>query len=359
MAQKYENKSMTPFSMDDNFMKRCIELAQLGNDSTFPNPMVGSVIVHNKKIIGEGYHEKFGEAHAEVNAIKSVKNKDLLKESTIYVSLEPCAHYGKTPPCALLIIESKIPKVVIGMKDPFAKVNGEGIRLLKDAGIDVKVGVMEQDCEKLNKAFNNLHRTKRPYVILKWAQTQDGFIDKIRTKDSEQKPNWITNEACRTLVHKWRSETQAILIGTNTALIDNPKLNVRSWKGNSPIRIVIDKDLKLPNNLHIFDQSIPTIIINNEANRIQENLEYIKLKFDNNLLESLLHVLYTKNIVSVFVEGGKKTLQSFIDQNIYDEARVFVGSTTFEEGLSAPIINEPANQSITIDHSTLNIYINN
>lgn len=350
---------MTTLNTDELYIKRCIELARLGQGKVAPNPMVGSVIVYNKEIIGEGYHREYGGPHAEVNAINSVSDKSKLSQSTIYVSLEPCAHHGKTPPCADLIIKHKIRRVVIGMQDPFAKVNGEGIKRISDSGAEVIVGVLQSECEKLNQPFITYHKKQRPYIILKWAQTSDGFIDKDRNSNDPQQPNWITNEVCRSLVHKWRSESQAILVGTNTSLIDNPKLNVRSWTGKSPLRVILDKSLRLPNNLHIFDQSIPTLIINEVKNENKENLEFLKLDFTSGILKNVLHVLYERNIQSLFVEGGQQVLQNFIDQNLWDEARVFTGKTKFYNGVKSPVFYAVANNSSQFDNSILNTYINN
>ncbi len=341
---------------DELFMLRCIQLAEKGKGNVAPNPMVGAVIVYEGKIIGEGYHMQYGEAHAEVNAINSVYDKSLLQKSTIYVSLEPCAHFGKTPPCADLIASHKIPRVVIGMQDPFAKVNGLGIKKLKNAGCDVKVGVLEKECRGLNKEFITFHAKKRPYIILKWAQTTDGFIDKIRTDADEQKPNWITNEVCRSLVHKWRTEVQAIMVGTNTVAIDNPKLNIRSWAGKSPLRIVIDKDLKLPENLFLFDKTVPTIVLNKIKNKQENNIEYKKLDFSENFLNELIDFLYKKEINSLFVEGGQQLLNSFIENNLWDEARIFTGNIEFKKGISSPQITGKIISEDSVGNSMLAIY---
>lgn len=320
------------------FMKRCIQLAQQGLGSVAPNPMVGAVIVHNNTIIGEGYHQNCGEAHAEVNAINSVKNKSLLPYSTIYVSLEPCAHFGKTPPCANLIIENKILRVVIGMQDPFSKVNGAGIKRLNEAGCTVKVGVLENECRDLIREFIVFHTKKRPYVILKWAQTLDGLIDKEREPNAPRQPNWITNEVCRSVVHKWRTQVQSIMVGTNTALADNPKLNVRSWVGASPLRIVIDQNLRLPDNLNLFDQSINTLVFNAKHTIRKENLEFIKIDFNGSFVELILQELRNRDISSIFVEGGQQLLKTFIDKNLWDEARIFTGNKKFIKGIQAPTI---------------------
>lgn len=320
-------------------MHRCIELAKNGLGTTYPNPLVGSVIVYNNKIIGEGWHKKSGEAHAEVNAVNSVKDKSLLKKSTIYVSLEPCSHFGKTPPCSDLIIENEIPNVVIGTVDPNLKVAGNGIKKLIEAGKNVTVGVLEAECMELNKRFFTFHLKKRPYVILKWAESQDGFIAPAKNIRNEQKPVWITNEFSRQLVHKWRSEEQAILVGTNTVIDDNPKLDVRDWEGNSPIRIILDQNNRVPRDSHIFDNQVKTIIFSNLANaNTGENTTFEVIDFEQNLAQQILKVLFKHKIQSVIIEGGTKTLQTFINENLWDEARIFIGNSCFGNGTKAPII---------------------
>lgn len=350
---------MATFTTDEFFMNRCIELALLGKGKVAPNPMVGAVVVHNNKVIGEGYHKQYGEPHAEVNAINDVANKNILPESTIYVSLEPCAHTGKTPPCANLIVKHNIKRVVIGMIDPFAKVNGLGIKKIKDSGAEVVIGVLNQRCIDLNKEFITFHTKKRPYIILKWAQTQDRFIDQVRMPGDKQEPNWITNEACRALVHKWRSETSSILVGTNTAITDNPSLDVRTWSGKSPVRIVFDRTLRLPNTLKIFNKKQPTLIINDIKNESSGNLEYVKIPFDNTFVQRLNNLLYKKDISSVFVEGGKQTLELFIKNNCWDEARIFTGGIKFNNGVRAPSIFADNYAEYKFDNSTLNLYKNN
>jgi diaminohydroxyphosphoribosylaminopyrimidine deaminase/5-amino-6-(5-phosphoribosylamino)uracil reductase len=318
-------------------MRRCIELAKNGLGTTYPNPMVGSVIVCNNKIIGEGWHKKSGEAHAEVNAVNSVKDKSLLKKATIYVSLEPCSHFGKTPPCCDLIIENEIPNVVIGTVDPNIKVAGNGIKKLIEAGKKVTVGILEAECMELNKRFFTFHQKKRPYVILKWAESQDGFIAPL--SKSEQKPVWITNEFSRKLVHKWRSEEQAILVGTKTVIDDNPKLDVRDWTGKNPIRIVLDQNNRISKDSHIFDNQVKTIIFSNSLTSINtENTTFEVLDFKQNIAKQILNVLYKHEIQSVIIEGGSQTLQTFIDENLWDESRVFIGNSSFENGTKAPII---------------------
>ncbi len=340
-------------------MYRSIELAKKALGNTYPNPMVGSVIVYNDKIIGEGYHCKAGEPHAEVNAINSVKDKSLLPKSTIYVTLEPCSHYGKTPPCAKLIVEKKIPKVVIGTIDTTAKVSGKGIKLLEQAGCDVKVGVLEKECRELNKRFFTFHEKKRPYIILKWAQTLDGFIDIERTNDSTIQSNWITDSTCKTLVHKWRSEEQAIMVGTNTVANDNPKLNVRNWTGRNPVRVFIDKNLRLDKKRYIFDNSVPTICFTNQNSPfIKEKLHLIKINFENALLAQILRSLYMYNFQSVIIEGGSMLLNTFIKDNIWDEARIFYGNKRFGKGVEAPNIVGKTKQEIFINEHKLKLIKN-
>lgn len=340
-------------------MQRCIELAEMGLGNTAPNPLVGCVIVHEHKIIGEGFHQQFGGPHAEVNAINSVKNKELLKNSTLYVTLEPCSHYGKTPPCADLIVKMGIPRVVISAEDPFPKVAGKGIEILKNAGINVQTGVLKEEYEFVNRRFFTFLKKQRPYIILKWAQTKDGFIDVERT-DEKPKITWITNDTCRTLVHKWRSEEQAILIGTNTAINDNPELTVRSWTGKNPLRIVIDQNNILSKNLKVFNNKAQTLIIteNIQTNKSEKNIENVRMSFNENLVESILNELYKRNIQSVIIEGGAQTLNTFICKNIWDEARVFTGDITFGKGLSAPILNKEPISTEMILESKLQVYKN-
>jgi diaminohydroxyphosphoribosylaminopyrimidine deaminase / 5-amino-6-(5-phosphoribosylamino)uracil reductase len=327
--------------VDELFMERCLELAKNGLGQVAPNPMVGSVIVHDGKIIGEGYHRKYGEPHAEVNAVASVKNKELLSESTLYVNLEPCCHHGKTPPCTDLIIRNKIPRVVVGSVDPFGAVAGKGISRLRNHGVEVKVGVLKQQSMKLNKRFFTFHQKKRPYIILKWAQTADAFIDIERLPGAPAKPTWITSDKLRMLVHKWRTEEQAIMVGTITALKDNPRLNVRDWYSNhkQPVRIVLDEKLSLARSLNLFDNTQKTFVFNQNVQK-QENLtHWIKIDFaKNDFLENLLEELTRHNIQSVIVEGGQKLLNTFITYGLWDEARIFQGSRFFEKGLRAPTL---------------------
>ncbi|OFX19947.1 MAG: riboflavin biosynthesis protein RibD [Bacteroidetes bacterium GWA2_31_9] len=325
-------------SFSEKYMHRCLELASLGIGNTAPNPMVGSVIVYDDKIIGEGFHQQYGKPHAEVNAINSVKDKELLKRSTIYVNLEPCSHFGKTPPCADFIIENKIPNVVIGTPDVNEVVCQNGIKKLFDVGCNVKVGVLEKECRELNKRFFTFHEKKRPFILLKWAQTSDGFIDRIRTS-SDKSPANISDKFHRILTHKWRSEEQAIMVGTQTALLDNPKLNTRQWTGNNPTRIVIDRTLRLPKNLNLFDGSIPTLIFTEIKNaESTTNKEFINIDFDENWLEQMLTILHKRKIQSIMVEGGSMLLNTFIQKNLWDEAGVFTSKIKFHNGIKAPTL---------------------
>ncbi len=338
------------------FMQRCIDLAYLGQRKVMPNPMVGAVIVHNNSIIGEGYHQKYGEAHAEVNAINSVENKELLKDSTIYVSLEPCAHFGKTPPCSDLIIKYKLKRVVVGCIDTFSEVAGKGIEKLKKAGIEVTVGVLEQECRNLNKRFFTFHEEKRPYIILKWTQTQDGFIDKLRAKN-ETGINWITSKETKSLVHQWRSEEHGILVGKTTVLNDDPSLTVRNIEGENPIRIVIDKNNSINySNYNITNNESTTYILNKNREESKNKTHWIEIEDFNT--ENILAKLYELNIQSVIVEGGKFTLQQFIQENYWDEARVLVGNTIFSKGIEAPSINLQPNFSSTFFEDKIYFYYN-
>ncbi|MCF8371022.1 MAG: bifunctional diaminohydroxyphosphoribosylaminopyrimidine deaminase/5-amino-6-(5-phosphoribosylamino)uracil reductase RibD [Bacteroidales bacterium] len=322
--------------MHETFMQRCLELASLGLGNTAPNPMVGCVIVHNTKIIGEGYHRLCGEAHAEVNAINAVQNKELLPFSTLYVNLEPCAHYGRTPPCSKLILEMKIPRVVIGCQDSYSEVSGKGIAMLRAGGVDVTTGILESKSRDLNKRFFTFHEKKRPYIILKWAQTLDGFIDLCREGDSNSKPAWITNEVSKSLVHKWRTEEDAILIGRLTAAKDNPQLNVREWSGKPPLRIALDQNLQLSKALYLFDNRQPTLVFNAKKNAVENKIEYVQVDFGPNFLNEIMAQLYEREIQSIIVEGGEIVLTSLIQQNLWDEIRQFIGNKMFHAGVNAP-----------------------
>lgn len=354
-------------NMHEKYMHRALQLAEMGLGYVAPNPMVGAVIVHKNTIIGEGYHRKYGEAHAEVNAINSVLDKSLLRDSTLYVSLEPCSHFGKTPPCTDLIIEHKIPRVVVAMVDPFKEVAGSGINKLKAHGVDVTVGILESEAKWLNRRFTTYHIQKRPYVILKWAQTLDGFIDVERDENAPVEPTWISNEACKTLVHRWRSEENGILVGNNTIIKDNPNLNIRMWSGVNPTRILIDRTLSSPINRKIFDGSQPTIVFigKNTNSLIRKelflsipNLELVSIDFGKNAENQIFEHLYSKNIQSIIVEGGARTLEGFIEREKWDEARIFYGPKLFFKGIKAPNINGTPYLKDCIDGTYL-FYIKN
>ena len=334
-------------------IKKCIELAKRGIRNVSPNPMVGSVIVYNGKIIGEGYHENYGSHHAEVNAIASVKDKSLLSKSTIYVNLEPCAHFGKTPPCSNLIIENKIPKVVIGSVDCFSEVSGKGIDKMKKAGIKVVVGISEKESRELNKRFFTFHEKKRPYIILKWAESKDGYI----APKNQIEPFWMTSSESKKLVHKWRAEETAILVGRVTAEIDNPCLTVREVEGENPFRIVIDKNLKLSTDLNLFNNNSKTIVFNAIKSGENDTNNFIKIDF-NVLINNILSELYKLNIQSIIIEGGSKTLQSFIDENMWDEARIFVGECELESGVEAPFILGKLVEDMKVKSDMLKIVVN-
>jgi len=345
--------------LDKNkYILRCIELAELGAGKVSPNPLVGAVIVHNDTIIGEGYHEQYGKAHAEVNAIHDVLGRypdtgeQLLKESTIFVSLEPCAHQGKTPPCADLIIRYGIPRVVIGCPDPFEHVNGRGLAKLRDAGIEVSENILREECEFLNRRFFTRVKQQRPYIILKWAQTADNFF-----APADKSQRWISSPTAKQLSHRWRSEEDAILVGKNTALIDNPQLNVREWAGRNPRRIVIDRNLNLPETLHLFDGSQETIVFNDVKTETKGNVKFIQVEdFDHYLPQLIAYQLYIMDVQSLIVEGGVKTLELFIKAGLWDEARVFSSRDYWGEGLKSPEFNGRLNDEITVGTDTLRIF---
>lgn len=330
----------------EKYINRCIQLSKNGLVAAMPNPSVGAVIVFEDKIIGEGYTSAYGGNHAEVNAINSVIDKSLLSKSTIYVSLEPCSHFGKTPPCCDLIIKFKIPNVVVGTVDPNIKVAGNGIKKLMEAGANVTVGILENECKESNKRFFTFHKKKRPYIILKWAESMDEFIAPS-TKENK-KPVWITNQYSRQLVHKWRSEEHAILVGTQTVIDDNPKLDVRDWTGKNPIRIVLDQNNRIPKESLIFDKCAKTLLINSEIIYFNENIAFQITKY-----------LFDNSIQSVIIEGGSQTLQTFIDSNLWDEARIFKGRVTFKNGVKAPTFKGDFKNSTKINNDELLIYSNN
>jgi diaminohydroxyphosphoribosylaminopyrimidine deaminase/5-amino-6-(5-phosphoribosylamino)uracil reductase len=317
------------------FMKRALDLAVLGTGQVSPNPLVGCVIVHDDKIIGEGWHRKYGEAHAEVNAVNAVTDKSLLREATVYVNLEPCSHFGKTPPCADLLIRHHVKRVVIANLDTYPKVNGEGIRKLQESGAEVITGVLQRDARELNKRFFTSVEKNRPFVLLKWAETSDGFIAR---ENYESK--WISNELSRQVAHKLRTEVDAVLVGTRTARHDNPKLNVRDWSGKNPIRVVTDRYLTLSGKLHLFDKSQPTLCYNLLRREQHHNLTFVQLN-EFNFWEELLNDLHRRKIQSVMVEGGAETIQTFINKGLWEEAKIFRAPGTFGNGITAPRIHGP------------------
>ena len=327
-------------TIENKYMERCLQLATNGKGAVSPNPLVGAVIVHNGKIIGEGYHREYGKSHAEVNAINNVKDKSLLIDSTIYVSLEPCSHYGKTPPCSQLIIDSKIPRVVVATLDPYHEVSGRGVKMLRDAGIEVVVGVLERESQELNKEFFCYNTQKRPYIYLKWAQSNDGFIDKKRSDDKERCPTIISNELTQILVHKLRSQVSGIMVATNTAINDNPSLTTRLWCGKNPARFVLDRTLRIPKSNHLFDGSVSTYIFTEQVTSVlrEGRVTYIPLLYNEQSLGLLLKEIYSLKINSLLVEGGSQLLNSFIKAGVWDEAFVEVSNELFFEGKEAPLI---------------------
>jgi diaminohydroxyphosphoribosylaminopyrimidine deaminase/5-amino-6-(5-phosphoribosylamino)uracil reductase len=349
---------MTDDKIDMGFMDRCLELAYKGFGTTAPNPMVGCVLVAEGRIIGEGYHREYGLAHAEVNAIQSVGSPELLPSSTLYVNLEPCAHHGKTPPCSSLILDQGIPRVVVGTIDPNREVSGGGISMLREHGIDVTVGIRAQECMELNRRFFTYHEYQRPYIILKWAQTKDGFIDRERGSEPTNGINWITGDLERQLVHKWRSEEQAILIGTRTALVDDPELTVRDWSGNHPLRLVIDRNGKLPGNLKLFNGKTSTVVFSHQKLEPSLNVRQEKVPDEKDMVEAIMEFLYKNKIQSLIVEGGRSILERFINNNLWDEARVFTGNRVFERGIEAPRLSAKIKEEHQLSASVLRIFRN-
>jgi diaminohydroxyphosphoribosylaminopyrimidine deaminase/5-amino-6-(5-phosphoribosylamino)uracil reductase len=335
--------------MDEKYMKMCIDLASKGFPKAMPNPLVGCIIVYRDKIIGTGYHQVYGENHAEVNAINSVEDKSLLNDSTLYVTLEPCVHFGKTPPCANLIVQSKIPRVVIGSLDTFSEVNGKGIEALREAGVTVKTSVLEGECRALNKRFFTFHEKKRPYIILKWAKSSDGLI----APKNQTEPFWMTGKESKKLVHQWRGEETAILVGKNTVIIDNPLLTTREIKGDNPIRILIDKNLSLATNYAVFNNEATTLVVNES----KESQRHVKVDF-NSFFPSLMKALHQRGIQSLIVEGGAITLNSFIASNYWDEARVFTSKKILGNGIQSPVIELDINENTFIDNDKLDYYLN-
>ncbi|MCK0131820.1 bifunctional diaminohydroxyphosphoribosylaminopyrimidine deaminase/5-amino-6-(5-phosphoribosylamino)uracil reductase RibD [Flavobacteriaceae bacterium F08102] len=324
-------------NIQEKYINRCLQLAKKGLGYTRPNPMVGCVIVHNERIIGEGFTSPYGGAHAEVNAIKSVKNKGLLKESTLYVSLEPCSHTGKTPPCTNLIKTYGFKKVVVGCVDPNEVVNGSGISQLRAAGIEVEVGVLRAECIELNRRFFTFQREKRPFIRLKWAETMDGYFDRDRAQ-AVVGPYWISNVYAQQMVHQFRAEEQAILVGTTTVLNDNPSLTVRTWAGQNPVKVIIDRSLKVPNDAAVFNGGGKVLVFTEQNREDTEVAQYIVIDFQQSIAHQIGNQLYRLGIQSILIEGGAQTLQTFIDAELWDEAYVFKGDVRFEKGLEAPVI---------------------
>ncbi|MDQ1138815.1 bifunctional diaminohydroxyphosphoribosylaminopyrimidine deaminase/5-amino-6-(5-phosphoribosylamino)uracil reductase RibD [Pedobacter agri] len=346
--------------VDEFYIKRCLELASLAIGNVSPNPMVGCVIVHNGKIIGEGYHQKYGEAHAEPNAVKSVierfgaEAETLLRESTAYVNLEPCAHFGKTPPCADLFVKHQLKKVVIGNRDPFSGVDGKGIEKLKNAGIEVISGILDDECREFNRRFFTRIQKQRPYIILKWAETANGYF---ATKDGHQK--WISGALAKRLAHQWRTEEDAILVGKQTAIMDNPQLTAREWPGKNPIRLVIDKNLQVPQSNHIYNADAKTIILNEVKTDVAGNIHYIQMEdMHFYLAQKIAFQLYLMDVQSVIVEGGAKILTQFLDTNLWDEARIFSSSGRWDDGVPSPVINGHLKEQIQVGSDKLSIYKN-
>lgn len=337
-------------------MQRCLELAQLGQGCVAPNPMVGCVIVHQDRIIGEGYYQQYGEAHAEVNAVNAVENKGLLASSTMYVSLEPCAHHGKTPPCADLIVKHGIPEVFIATSDPFAQVAGKGIDLLRNAGVTVHVGLLEQEAQELNRRFFTFHQKKRPYIILKWAETQDGFVDRVRTS-SDEPPLAVTCDAANVLSHMWRGQEAGIIVGTGTALLDDPSLTVRHAAGRNPLRIVLDRNLRLPITSKLFNNEADTLILNEQNSKIDGLNKWLKVN-DLNDLNEVMHELWKADVQSVLVEGGPELHRRLIRSNLWDEARRYVNPDRIGEGLPAAVLALNPDRSERIGRDLLHHYRN-
>ena len=342
----------------EKYMHRCLEIARLGAGQVAPNPMVGCVIVHNDRIIGEGYHARYGGPHAEVNALQSVKRKELIPESTLYVNLEPCAHHGKTPPCADLIVEQKVRRVVIGTSDPFSEVSGKGIGILNEGGAETVTGILGDDCRWLNRRFFTFHEKKRPYVILKWAQTLDGFIDMVREAGQPAQPSWISGNLARTLVHRSRTEESSILVGTNTVLKDDPSLTARDWSGESPLRLVIDANHRLTGHFKIFDGSVRTLVFSQSNNFQQQGSECCVLDFEREVPRQILRELHNRRILSVIVEGGAFTHQQFIDAGLWDEAHIYSGNKMFFDGVRAPSIRGEMYDCENLEDSFLTVLVN-
>lgn len=340
-------------------MRRCLELAARGRGQTAPNPMVGAVIVHNDRILGEGHHRSYGGPHAEVNAINAVQDQSLFPESDLYVSLEPCSHHGKTPPCTDLVLEKGIGRVFIGTADPNPSVPGGGAEKLRREGREVVMGLLSEECVRLNRHYFTFHRKKRPYIILKWARTEDGFVDRLRTRGDKATINWITDPPARALVHKWRSEVQAIMAGNETLIRDDPKLTLREWPGNHPLRVVADRKSRLPRDLHVFDGEVPTVVFSAKKENDRKNLSFAVLSSEEAPLTEVLDQLYEMNIQSMLVEGGPGLHREFIKRGLWDEARIFTGSLNFGSGVPAPDTPAVPSETTRFSGNLLEICYNN
>jgi diaminohydroxyphosphoribosylaminopyrimidine deaminase/5-amino-6-(5-phosphoribosylamino)uracil reductase len=342
---------------DAHYMQRCISLALLGKQTAAPNPLVGAVVVLKGQIIGEGWHYQAGLPHAEVNAINSVKDKSKLKESTIYVNLEPCAHHGRTPPCAALLVKHQLKRVVIGCKDPFAKVNGAGIAMLKEAGISTDVGVLEAESKAVNKTFFTYHSKKRPFVLLKWAQTLDGYLDKDRTEVTKGS-HWISNEQAKLEVHQLRAETDAILVGGNTVLNDDPQLDTRLVEGPSPLRLVLDRSEVSPEHSNLFQDGVPTVLFTSSKRILPASVEQVVIAENDDPLKAILNFCHKRQLQSLLVEGGATLLKVFLRANLWDETCIYIGSETFGSGIKAPKIEQVAFSKSAIGGNTKLVYQN-
>lgn len=342
--------------MHEAYMRRCLQLAEMGKGNVSPNPMVGAVLVHDGRVIGEGWHKEYGKAHAEVNCIESVADADrhLIPESTMYVSLEPCAHHGKTPPCADRLVKERVKEVIVCNPDPFEKVGGRGMQILHDNNIITTTGLLDKEGRWLNRRFFCVQENKRPYIILKWAQSANGKFAPYGNRRYQ-----ISNAYSSSIVHKWRTEEDAIMVGTNTALADDPQLTSRLWEGKSPLRIVIDRSLILPTNLKLFNRETDTWVVNDKKEEQGENLQYIRLNFDEYLLDNLLQRLYDAKVQSLIVEGGAKLLNTFIDKGLWDEARVITGNKVIEHGIAAPVLTNATTAFETeLEEDALQVYVN-
>ena len=342
---------------DIKFMRMCLELASKAEGMTYPNPMVGSVIVYKGRIIGEGYHLRSGESHAEVNAINTVKDKTKLKESTLYVNLEPCSHFGKTPPCADFIISNEIPRVITGTLDTSEKVSGKGIKRLREAGCEVKYGVIEEECRRLNRRFFTFQEKRRPYITLKWAQSKDGYLDIIRSEDHRKEPTWITGNPERILVHKWRASEQSILVGAGTVRADNPRLNIREWKGNDPLKLILSRSGSLNSGFYLTGTDNNSIVFTHNSQSDIPGAVKVLFKDDVPSSVQIIEYLYSSGIQSLFIEGGADVLNHFILSGLWDEARIFTGEELFLKGIKAPSIGGKLFSKAVFSGSSLEVYL--